>query len=235
MAQKPVSVNHTVLQPNNSQVSGEFTPRNGQLHYCIRHYDNMRPFLMSIVSPSDHWMFISSNGALTAGRRNAGFALFPYYTDDKIQDSPDHTGSKTILLVEAEDSRCLWEPFSDRHKGCYRIQRNLYKSIYGNSLTFEEQNIDLGLTFSYTWSSSEKHGWVKQSRLTNHTEKSIEITLLDGLQNLLPAGVKPHMQTALSTLVDAYKKSDFSTLVCTSKARHVSMLPQLTVEEYFIK
>ena len=32
----------------------------------------MRPFFMTLVSGSDHWMFISSTGALTAGRGNAG-------------------------------------------------------------------------------------------------------------------------------------------------------------------
>ena len=57
----------------------------------------MRPFFMTVVSDADHWMFISSNGALTAGRRNADLALFPYYTDDKIRDMVEVTGSKTIL------------------------------------------------------------------------------------------------------------------------------------------
>jgi hypothetical protein len=31
----------------------------------------LRPFFMSIVSDSDHWMFISSNGGMSAGRKNA--------------------------------------------------------------------------------------------------------------------------------------------------------------------
>ncbi|MEJ2163737.1 MAG: hypothetical protein P8X60_10655, partial [Robiginitalea sp.] len=57
----------------------------------------LRPFFMSIVSDSNHWMFISSNGGLTAGRKNANFALFPYYSDDKITESADITGSKTLF------------------------------------------------------------------------------------------------------------------------------------------
>ncbi|MBE0673562.1 MAG: hypothetical protein IH591_02780, partial [Bacteroidales bacterium] len=36
------------------------------LFYKISNSDSMRPFLMSIVSDSNHWMFISSNGGLTA-------------------------------------------------------------------------------------------------------------------------------------------------------------------------
>ena len=72
----------------------------GEVFYHISNNDAMRPFFMSIVSDSNHWMFISSNGGLTAGRKNAEFALFPYYTDDKITEFADITGSKTIFQVE---------------------------------------------------------------------------------------------------------------------------------------
>ena len=43
---------------------------NGEKFLKIHNNDAMRPFFMSIVSDSNHWMFISSNGGLTAGRRN---------------------------------------------------------------------------------------------------------------------------------------------------------------------
>ena len=43
-------------------------------YYKITNSDSMRPFFMSIVSDSNHWMFISSNGGLSAGRKNAEFA-----------------------------------------------------------------------------------------------------------------------------------------------------------------
>ena len=39
--------------------------------YKIENVDEMSPFLMSITSSDNHWMFISSNGALTAGREKA--------------------------------------------------------------------------------------------------------------------------------------------------------------------
>jgi hypothetical protein len=52
-----------------------------------------------VVSAADHWLFISSNGALTAGRRSPDHPLFPYYTVDKIHDSQDITGSKTLVLA----------------------------------------------------------------------------------------------------------------------------------------
>ena len=44
-------------------------------------------------------MFLSSHGGLTAGRRDAEHALFPYLTDDKIRDQAEVTGGKTLLRV----------------------------------------------------------------------------------------------------------------------------------------
>jgi hypothetical protein len=97
---------------------------------------------MSIVSDSNHWMFISSNGGLSAGRKNPEYALFPYYTDDKITESADITGSKTIFRIHAGNEAHIWEPFSERFTGKFNISRNLYKSIYGNKIVFEEINHD---------------------------------------------------------------------------------------------
>src|SRR6516164_8928563 len=86
----------------------------GEDFYKIAHYDSLRPFFMSLVSPGDHWMFISSTGGLTAGRRNPDLALFPYYTDDKIHDGAEFTGSKTVIRARRGGRSLLWEPFSDR-------------------------------------------------------------------------------------------------------------------------
>ena len=121
----------------------------GEKFLKIHNNDAMRPFFMSIVSDSNHWMFISSNGGLTAGRRNAEYALFPYYTDDKITESANYTGSKTIFRVHLNDDINFWEPFSNRFVEQYQITRNIYKNIYGNKLFFEEINHSLNLTFTY--------------------------------------------------------------------------------------
>ena len=177
--------------------------------FKISNSDEMRPFFMSIVSDSDHWLFISSNGGLTAGRRNAEYALFPYYTDDKIAESADITGSKSVFLVHNENDRpSVWEPFSERFEGRYRISRNLYKNVHGNKVLFEEINHDLGLTFTYQWSSSDAFGFVKTSKVTNNTTSPIDLSILDGIQNILPYGVSSYTQNQSSNLVDAYKRSE---------------------------
>lgn len=208
MRNNPVFIGSNIAKFAKSEVKGELVDFNGENYYKISNHDAMRPFFMSIVSDSNHWMFISSNGGLTAGRKNSDSALFPYYTDDKITESNDITGSKTIIKVHLEDKDILWEPFSDRYLGVYNISRNLYKNVYGNKVVFEEINHDLKLTYSYSWNSSDIYGFVKKSEFINHNDNTVKISVLDGLQNILPATVGEDLQKASSNLVDAYKRSE---------------------------
>ncbi|RMG75959.1 MAG: hypothetical protein D6722_00145 [Bacteroidetes bacterium] len=176
--------------------------------FVIHDINQLRPFFMNIVSESDHWMFISSNGGLTAGRRNAEFALFPYYTDDKITESVEVTGSKSIFRVQRAGATHLWEPFSIRGEGLYRTSQNLYKHEYGHQVIFEEINHDLGLSFRYRWSSGDTFGFVREASLHNRGTDPVEVDFLDGLQNIVPAGVGSYTQNNFSNLVDAYKRSE---------------------------
>ena len=113
------------IQSNDTNVSGTEVLIGDEVFYKISNVDSMRPFFMSIVSNSNHWLFISSTGGLSAGRKNSNYALFPYYTDDKITESSDHTGSKSIFLVTKSGSTFLWEPFSSRQNNIYKTTRNL--------------------------------------------------------------------------------------------------------------
>ncbi|OUR97611.1 hypothetical protein A9Q86_15455 [Flavobacteriales bacterium 33_180_T64] len=174
-------------------------------YFKISNCDEMRSFFMSIVSDSNHWMFVSSNGGLSAGRQNSEFAFFPYYTDDKITESAEITGSKSIFWV---NSKQLWEPFSIRQEGLYQTSRNIYKNAYGNKVIFEEVNYDLKLTFRYQWNSSDEFGFVKKSTLLNNSTSKISISILDGFQNIVPYGVPSDTQNRVSNLVDAYKKNE---------------------------
>ena len=193
------------------EVSGAQVIIEDEVYYKISNSNKMRPFFISLVSNSNHWMFISSNGGLSAGRKNAENSFFPYYTDDKITESSDITGSKTILQVHKEDKTFLWEPFSDKYEGVYAIKRNLYKNNYGNKLIFEEVNEDLGITFQYQWNTSTQFGFVKKSTLQNNSTADVKVTILDGIQNILPYGIASDFQNSTSNLIDAYKKCELET------------------------
>lgn len=183
---------------------------NNEVFYRINNVDAMRPFFMSIVSDSNHWMFVSSNGGLSAGRKNPEFSLFPYYTDDKITESADLTGSKSIFRIHKENKNFIWEPFSERMLGLYKVSRNLYKSVYSNKIIFEEINHDLELCFRYEWNSSNLYGFVKKSTLINQSKVKLSIKILDGIQNIVPYGVGSELQRNVSNLADAYKRSELN-------------------------
>ena len=141
---------------------GGFVERDGETFYRISNYDRMPPFFMTVVSGFDHWLFVSSSGGMTDGRRDPENALFPYETDDRIHDADATTGPRTILLVRRGAQLFLWKPFA-RAVPVYEIERNLLKNLAGSRLVFEEINRSLGLAFSCEWSTSDRFGFVRKS------------------------------------------------------------------------
>ena len=126
-------------------VAGDYISLEGERYYRIANSHRMPDFFMSLVGAGDHWMFVSSNGALTAGRRNADLALFPYAADDQISAARGETGSSTLIRVDADT---VWEPFSRVIRN-EPVQRNLYKTPLGNKLVFEEVDIPVGMATMY--------------------------------------------------------------------------------------
>lgn len=206
--QIPMSFAEVKRKAASSDVHGEYVTMFDETFYCIRNYDALDPFFMTLVSGSDHWLFISTTGGLSAGRVNSDHALFPYYTVDKITMNSEYTGTKSMFRVVTEASRLLWEPFSDYYRGIYQVERNIYKNISSSVIVFEEINHDLHLTYRYAWQTSDIYGFVKTAWLINDNETAVTIEVLDGLQNIMPAHVTADVQNAYSNLLDAYKFSE---------------------------
>ena len=193
-------------------VQGQFITINGERFYEIANYDEMQPFFISLASDTDLWMYLSSTGGLTAGRRSPEEALFPYYTDDKITESYEFTGPKTEIKVKGEpflvNGELLWKPFSSQQQDVFVLSRKIAKSTVGNQIVFCEENHTLKLRFSYIWAPAGKHGWVRRATLENLGNRATEVSIDDRLQNVLPAGVERKTQNEFSTLVDGYKKTE---------------------------
>ena len=193
-------------------VQGQFISINGERFYEIANYDEMQPFFISLASDTDLWMYLSSTGGLTAGRRSPEEALFPYYTDDKITESYEFTGPKTVIKVKGEpflvNGELLWKPFSSQQQDVFVLSRKIAKSTVGNQIVFCEENHTLKLRFSYIWAPAGKHGWVRRATLENVGNRATEVSIDDRLQNVLPAGVERKTQNEFSTLVDGYKKTE---------------------------
>jgi hypothetical protein len=206
---------HSPVREEASVSRGEFVERDGETFYRISNYHRMPPFFLTVVSGFDHWMFVSSTGGLTCGRRDPENALFPYETDDRIHDADATTGPQSVLLVRGQDQVSLWKPFA-REVPVYEIERNLLKNLVGNRLVFEEINRSLGLAISCEWSTSDRFGFVRKSTIRNSGTAELRIELLDGMRNILPFGVSRALQSNMSTLLDAYKQAESHAELCAA-------------------
>ncbi len=200
----------TASARQDSSASGSFVEIDGQDFYQIQNYDEIPPFLMSIVSVGDHWMYVSSSGGLTAGRVSAENCLFPYLTADKLHDCYRHTGPITLIRHREESAdHSIWQPFKNGTTGSKAGTRRLIKHIVGNQVIFEEINERLGLTFRYSWRTSTQFGFVRTATLENTGSREVEIELVDGLQNISLSGVPLSTYQRASCLVDAYKHNEY--------------------------
>ena len=197
------------------EILGNAASRNGGLvsvdgHELLRiaGFDRLPPFLMSIPSDTDLWMFVSSAGGLTAGRTDADGSLFPYVTVDQLHDAHHHTGPVTLLRVRRGNGpEALWEPFAAAGNGDPAIERNLYKAPLGTPVVFEEIHHGLQLAFRCRWAACDAFGHVRTATLEN-IDGHAHVTVLDGLRNVLPCGAPLALYQHSSSLVDAYKRNE---------------------------
>jgi hypothetical protein len=186
---------------------GALTSWHGEEVYAITDSHLMEPFFVSVPSESDLWMFLSSRGGLTAGRADADQALFSYMTEDRVHDGHHVTGPYTLLRVQdGPEAGRVHRAFAF-DEGAPR-RTHLYKSVTGNSLGFEEEIEELGLTLSYRWQGCDAFGWTRRVVVTNAGAQAITLSVLDGLRDLQPYGISAHISQTSSCLADAYKRSE---------------------------
>ena len=196
-----------LVPPSELSVTGGFVTIDGDRYARIGDVDAMPPFFMSVVSDSDVWLFVGSNGAFTAGRRDPDQALFPSQTVDKILHDPNASGVRSTFLVSRGGSVTLWEPWRGV-PGTRAVQRNLYKRIDGTAVIFEEVNGDLGLRFRWRLSACEAFGLVRHAVIDELAGEAVEVRYLDGWHELMPAGVERDVYARLSYLAIAYMRHE---------------------------
>ncbi len=187
------------------KVGGQFTQLDGREYYKIASCDKLEPFLFTLASSNDIWIYLSSNGGVTAGRMSAERAFFPYLTEDRLYHSTD-TGAKALIKIKKDGKVRTWQPFAQSLIESYDVIRNVYKSVLGNEAIFEEINLDLGVTYRYSWQSCEKYGIVRKITLLSDGDAEAEV--MDGMLNILPFGIRSSYQLELPCLGDAYKSAE---------------------------
>ncbi len=190
-------------QSETAAVTDEHVLVDGEPHLCIRNVHLMSPFLMTVVSDSDLWMFVGSNTGFTAGHRNPDQAIFPYQTVDKILQQPKASGVLSLMDVDGT----IWEPWSPTAPAA-EITRHLYKHTSGTSVRFEEIHHSLAIKFTWSLAASEKFGIVRFCALENLSSSPRRIRMLDGWHHLLPPGVTQETFARYSYLAAAYMRHE---------------------------
>ncbi|QDV10012.1 hypothetical protein Poly30_55730 [Planctomycetes bacterium Poly30] len=182
---------------------GRWLPRSIQ---SIHGLESMSPFFMSVASPSNHWLFVSSLGSLTAGRKSVEQALFPYRTVDQIHDAAGKVGGRT--LVRRRSDGALWEPFTERSAGLKGVSRSISRSAWGTFVTLSERHGGFGIEVRQTWTTSHERGVLRFCEVVSIGSDPVSVDLIDGVVDVLPAAVDPEMQARLSSLVTAYRMAE---------------------------
>jgi hypothetical protein len=208
MPPSPIRLGLSAVPSQPVETGGGLFAWRGETYYRICSYDTLPPFLISVVSDCDLWMYVASSGGLTAGRTDPSHALFPYETVDKLFYSHAHTGPRTIIRSVEGDRASVWQPFAEGGRLYWELRRTIYKHVLGCELWFEERNDSLGLTFRYGWRPGRRFGWVRSAELVNNGTEPRHVAIYDGVRNLMPAGVDTALQDSMSCLVDAYKTAE---------------------------
>ena len=196
----------TATPPITTTSGGTLVELGGTSWYRIDQLERMDPFLVSVMSNSDLWLFASSAGSLTLGRVDADNALLPYETDDRLHRAAGITGPVTVITRGEGAGREVWRPFgADVDPSAHRA---LAKSTVGNQLFFEETHGGWGLTFRVTWSPAPHYGWVRSIELIDESGAGQRVRVLDGLIDVMPSGIGSAFESAMSNLADAYKRAE---------------------------
>lgn len=179
-----------------------FSRIDGELHASIRDVDRLPPFLMNVVGNGDAWLFVGSNGGLTAGRRDPDWAVFPYQTVDKILATPTASGPVTILRVGDD----VWEPFVGPKPDGRR--RHLHKHQLGAEVVFEELDEPLRLRFRARLAPCDAFGIVRRCTVKNVGSTARTFRILDGWHRLQPPGVTQATYERYSYLAAAYMRHE---------------------------
>ena len=166
-----------MIQPTTQVVIGDYCDLGGEQFFRISNVQKMNEFFLSIVSAYDHWMFITSRGALTAGRKNSGKSLFPYYCADKIIDGASSTGSLTIVRVQRPDGHLVhWSPMAGPVNPDARVSNSLYRNVSGSKVIFEAiwRSIfwNLPKLFSFSELYNNEISWITAQQ-NNRTEMAL--------------------------------------------------------------
>jgi hypothetical protein len=167
--------------------------------------EKLRPFLVSVPSANDGWLFAGSNGGLAAGRVSPDRSMFPYRTADQILENRKGGGLWAAIFADGNDRP--WLPYSEEELAPY-VTRRLTKHPTGGSLTYEETHHTLGLVFSWEIGFGRSWGLIRRARIENISRMPRAARILEGWVSIIPPGVTDALYARMSYLCRAYMRHE---------------------------
>ncbi len=209
MSQSTIStIDKAKPSQSSATLPSSIVKRGDDTYVVIENYDEIPPFFCMITTDADLWLFVSSTGNLTAGRKDPDASILPYETVDKIHDNGHNNGPFAIFRWQENGQYHFWEPFKHQIERPDYISRRLLKNTLGSKIAFEEHNQKEQLLFTATWMLSDHFGIVRDCQLTSEGSHSRNIEVIHGIRNLVPSGICRKLQNELSCLTDAYKQNE---------------------------
>jgi hypothetical protein len=187
-------------------VTGRLIERDGARWYRIDGLERMEPFLTTVVSDSDLWLFASSAGPLTAGRVDADHAMLPYETDDRLHRAVERVrtrdaggpGGPTDGVRSGSRSRAGPSPAAPARS----------RSTSSAPRSRSRRSTGLGSAVPRDLDAVAVLRLDPDRRAHRPRRAGAEVEVLDGLLDVLPAGVDAVTEQLTSNLVDSYKRSE---------------------------
>ncbi len=179
--------------------------------YVLNDFSNQRPFssfLPGIAGPTGIplWVFYVNRGQAIAsfGLESKDHPILEFQPANKAYRETPITGFRTFIKILSEEHNRVYEPFS-AYPPTAKVGRQM--CIGMNELEIHERNPELGLQTEIVYfilPGERFAGLVRRVTLTNITERTLDLEILDGLPAMAPFGVNNSTLKEIGRTIEAW-------------------------------
>jgi len=175
--------------------------------YRIENYQKKKTFSSFLSGVAGHmgipmWAFYVNRGQLIAsfGVQDKNGAIMEFYPANQAYHYVPIIGFRTFLKVDGNVMECFKEQ-----------GKNQVLSIAQDQVSITETNKEIGIEISITYftlPNARVAGLVRKVEIKNLKNHAREIEIIDGLTQILPAGVKHGNYKSISNLLQSWMRSE---------------------------
>lgn len=138
--------------------------------------DQMPDFFMNTINYFLNLYFVVKNNALGTGEKVPEIAITPYFIEDKLMEFSNISYSKTSHRIEKAQETQIPDRYSHFLANKNLFRKDIFKNTFINKILFEEQNLNLNLSFQYQKRLSDQFDFIKTRKLFNLSSTKNQIS-----------------------------------------------------------